>query len=245
MNGQTSEAELGSEGVAGRPTATPLGVIEEWLGPLAGRQLLDVGCGRGALARALTERGAQVTGIDPSAAALEDARVALPGATFMEATAEKLPFPSAAFDGVVLLNSLHHVPLDAMEAALAEGARVSRGALLVVEPLAEGPFFEAMRPVEDETAIRHAAQDAIARFVASGAAEKVKSIDFEDERRYPDVDAFLAKIVAVDPARAEAAARLRPEVEALMGKWGTPEAKGLRLNQPHRAVLLRLASAAS
>lgn len=47
-----------------------------------------------------------------------------------------------------------------MDRSLAEAARVIRpgGLLIVMEPLAEGGFFDALRIVEDETAVRVAAQ---------------------------------------------------------------------------------------
>ncbi|MFG1394817.1 class I SAM-dependent methyltransferase [Xanthobacter agilis] len=222
-----------------RPAGSALALIEDWLGPLAGRLFLDVGCGRGALAKALTARGAQVVGIDPATDAIEAARAAVPEARFDVGGAEALPYPSGSFDAVLLLNSFHHVPQHLMAAALAQALRVGRGPLLVIEPLAEGPFFEAMRPVEDETVIRHAAQAAIADFVAQGRASILRDHVFDDVRRFSGVDAFLDKIVAVDPARAEAARRLRGEVAALMARWGTPEEGGVRLVQPHRAVLLQ------
>lgn len=223
---------------ARRPAGSALALIDDWLGPLAGRLFLDVGCGRGALAKALTARGAQVVGIDPAVEAIEAARAAVPEARFDAGGAEALPYPAGHFDAVLLLNSFHHVPQHLMAAALAGTLRVSRGPLLVIEPLAEGPFFEAMRPVEDETVIRHAAQAAIADCVAQGRAIIARDHVFDDVRRFSGVDAFLDKIVAVDPARAEAAQRLRGEVAALMARWGTPEDGGVRLDQPHRAVLL-------
>ena len=41
-----------------------LGLIEEAAGGLAGKRVLDVGCGGGILAESMAARGAQVTGID-------------------------------------------------------------------------------------------------------------------------------------------------------------------------------------
>ncbi|MFG1392997.1 class I SAM-dependent methyltransferase [Xanthobacter agilis] len=231
--------QAGQKGAgAPRVAGSPLAVIEAWLAPVEGRRLLDVGCGRGALARHLVARGARVCGVDPLGAAVAEARAGVPEAEFLETGAEALPFAAGSFDGAVLLNSLHHVPLPLMAAALDAVLRVSAGPVLVIEPLAEGPFFEAMRPVEDETDLRAAAQAAIARHVSEGRAAIVREHTFDDVRRFPDVDAFLAKIVAVDPGRAAAAARLRGAVEARMAQWGTRDGDGIRLDQPHRAVLL-------
>lgn len=221
-----------------RPAMTPLAVIEAWLSPLAGRHILDVGCGGGALARALIGLKASVCGVDPLAEAVRAAAETVPGATFRVAGGEALPFADRSFDAVILQNSFHHVPATLMPAALAEALRVSRGPVLIIEPLAEGPFFEAMRPVEDETAMRHAAQQAIAACAGLGQAIIARELVFEDVRHFSGVDAFLARIVAVDPSRAEAARRLRPQVETLLTRWGTPEAAGIRLSQPHRVVLL-------
>jgi len=51
------------------------------------RRVLDVGCGAGPLARALTEAGFDVTGVDPSAALLEFACATAPKARFLQASA--------------------------------------------------------------------------------------------------------------------------------------------------------------
>ncbi|MFG1480765.1 methyltransferase domain-containing protein [Xanthobacter sp. V4C-4] len=235
--GGPSLAPFGAGGA--RPPATGLALIEAWLAPLDGRAVLDVGCGGGALAQALTARGARVIGIDPSSEAVAAARRAAPGAVFEVAVAQALPFAAESVDAAVFVNSLHHVPVAAMGVALAEALRVSRGPVVVIEPLAEGPFFEALRPVEDETAVRQAAQAAIAALLASGGAVLAGGGDYDEVRRFAGVDAFLDKVVSVDPARADAARRLRPQVEALMRRWGRPEAAGLRLDQPHRVHLLR------
>lgn len=197
---------------ARRPQGTALEVIEDWLGPLAGKSILDIGCGDGALARALTARGARVHGIDPGAEAIAAARAAVPGASFTEVGAEALPFADASFDAAIFLNSLHHVPGELMAAALGAALRVSRGPVLVVEPLAEGSYFEVLRPVEDETAIRALAQEALSACLAGGAARLAGRLDYDDVRHVPGVDDFLARAVAVDPARRAAAERQRMTV---------------------------------
>ncbi|MDX1609670.1 MAG: bifunctional 2-polyprenyl-6-hydroxyphenol methylase/3-demethylubiquinol 3-O-methyltransferase UbiG, partial [Halofilum sp. (in: g-proteobacteria)] len=51
-----------------------LGWIEARAGGLAGKRVLDVGCGGGILAEALARRGATVVGIDLAGEALEVAR---------------------------------------------------------------------------------------------------------------------------------------------------------------------------
>lgn len=221
-----------------RPVGVTLDIIAAEIGPLEGLSILDVGCGGGGLARALRAKGAKVTGVDPQEAALAIARTRAPEADFRQAGAEALPFPDASFDRVVFLNSLHHVPVPLMGAALKEAVRVCKGPVLVVEPLAEGPFFRAMLPVEDETSIRAAAQAAIAATVGSGALKRLASGEYDDVRRFADADAFLAMIVAVDPARAATAARERDRVVQLVAQEGAPTEGGVLLPQPHRFDVL-------
>ena len=75
-----------SEGIEGLERAgvegDPLGILPrllELLGDVAGRRLLDAGCGEGYLSRVLAGRGAQVTGIDISPRLIELARGKDPG----------------------------------------------------------------------------------------------------------------------------------------------------------------------
>jgi ubiquinone/menaquinone biosynthesis C-methylase UbiE len=80
-------------------------LILELLGDVSSRDILDVGCGDGALAVELCKRGARVTGVDSSDRMIEAARVraAQHGAdvVFNVAGAEHLPFPPESFDIVV------------------------------------------------------------------------------------------------------------------------------------------------
>ncbi|SEP20146.1 Methyltransferase domain-containing protein [Methylobacterium sp. UNC300MFChir4.1] len=221
-----------------------LTLIRESLAPLAGKRVVDIGCGAGTLARRLVDAGARVTGIDPGAEALARARAAVPEARFEAATGEALPFPDASFDGAVMLNSLHHVPDPA--AALAEAARVLApgGLLVVVEPLAEGSFFDALRPIEDETAIRAAAQDAIAAALARGAYACRRDATITRRERFDSLDAFLARVSAVDPAREATIRDRRSVVEEAFLKAAACEADGqFGLVQPLRIHVLEPAAA--
>ena len=93
------------------------------LGRLRGARVLDVGCGTGALAAALTERAhARVWGVEPSEAMLAVARTRVPrGVGLRPGRAERLPFRDAWFDAVVLSLVVHLLD---RPAALAEAARV-------------------------------------------------------------------------------------------------------------------------
>jgi len=82
---------------------------------LAGKSVLDVGCGGGILSEAMAALGAAVTGIDMSAAALGVARLHLGESRlqveYRQATAEQFAATHAdRFDVVTCLELLEHVP---------------------------------------------------------------------------------------------------------------------------------------
>lgn len=81
------------------------------LGDVAGRRILDAGCGSGPTSVALTQRGAEVCGLDVSTAMVELARRALPEIDLrVHDLAEPLPWDDAAFDAVVASLVLHYLP---------------------------------------------------------------------------------------------------------------------------------------
>ncbi len=83
--------------------------------PLAGRTILDVGCGGGILAEAMARRGGQVTGIDMAEGALQAARLHRLESglevDYLQTTAEELAEERAgSFDVVTCMELLEHVP---------------------------------------------------------------------------------------------------------------------------------------
>src|SRR6185369_5098060 len=173
-------------------TRSPRDVLDEIL-PVGDPVVVDVGCGDGSLVRHLARRGAHVVGAEVGAEPLARARAHDPVADerYEQAGAQALPLADGAADVVVFANSLHHVPGDLLDTALAEAARVLRpgGLLYVQEPLAEGPYFELLRPVDDETAVRAAAEAALARAVRRGLRQEHR-ITFADEVVHPDFASF-------------------------------------------------------
>src|SRR5579872_1873757 len=67
-------------------------------GVRAGAGVLDVGCGTGLASAPFAANGYAVTGVDRSPSMLEKARAAIPEGTFVEGSAESLPFPNERFD---------------------------------------------------------------------------------------------------------------------------------------------------
>jgi SAM-dependent methyltransferase len=94
------------------------------LRPLAGKALLDAGCGSGQAAADAAASGASVSGIDASEPLLEIARQRTPSGDFQVGDIEALPFGDGSFDAVTAFNAIQYAtdPL----AAVAELARVCR-----------------------------------------------------------------------------------------------------------------------
>ncbi len=91
----------------------------EWIArqaPLAGRQVLDVGCGGGILAEAMARQGAEVLGIDLATKSLKVAQLhalesGLANVAYREVAVEALAAERpASFDVVTCMEMLEHVP---------------------------------------------------------------------------------------------------------------------------------------
>jgi 2-polyprenyl-3-methyl-5-hydroxy-6-metoxy-1,4-benzoquinol methylase len=91
----------------------------------AGKRILDLGCGQGALARTLKRHFPQfeVHGCDVSAAQLARAN-ALGGGVLYRPCATRLPYDDDYFDGVFVMDVLEHV--DDAETFIAEVCRILR-----------------------------------------------------------------------------------------------------------------------
>lgn len=102
----------------------------------SGCSLLDVGCGDGKLAQSLLKKrpDLQIEGVDVRVRA----KTCLPVKAF---DGINLPYPAASFDGVMLVDVLHHTrdPLPLLQ----EAVRVSRRWLVVKDHVLAGPAAAA------------------------------------------------------------------------------------------------------
>jgi ubiquinone biosynthesis O-methyltransferase len=99
-------------------------IVGDW----RGTAVLDLGCGGGFMAVALAERGARVTGIDPSESAIAAARRHAEEHNweidYQVSGGESLPFGDSVFDVVVCVDVLEHV--EDIQRVLSEVRRVLR-----------------------------------------------------------------------------------------------------------------------
>jgi len=167
---------------------------------LAGAEVLDLGCGVGSLARRIAkESGAlSVTAIDVDSTQIERAIKKGGDVNYLTATAKALPLAAASLDAIVMMKSLHHVPISEMDAAFGEMARVLRsgGQVYICEPAYKGAFNDILRLFHDEGTVRAAAIDAIKRAEA-GPFEIVQTSEYLLKPTFQNLDDFRGKVMNV------------------------------------------------
>ena len=213
--------------------------------PLQGQRVLDIGCGSGGLVRFMTREGARVTGLEASENQLKRAlgADAAGDEDYISGVGEDLPFPDRSFDAVIFFNSLHHVPVEHQGTALAEALRVlkSGGEVYVLEPLAEGAFFEMMRPVEDETDVRASAYATLLAAANSAAVSEHRELSYEAPLNYESFEACQKEIIAADESRRPAVEAMNPQLREAFESAAKFEDGLYRFASPSRLNLLRKA----
>lgn len=166
---------------------------------VAGKRIVDAGCGEGGLARALVERGAEVIALEPDPVQAATNRDELEGGaiSFFEVGAEAMPVDDGCVDGVIFSMSLHHVPIALMGEALGEAKRVLKpgGFLYVLEPEAGGSYTEMAKPFHDETAERRAAKSALTGLTAD-AFRSHEEVRFVARYTFDDFETFVRGVTA-------------------------------------------------
>lgn len=221
--------------------ADELALLDAAVG-LRGRRVLDLGCGRGAASRQIAGYGADVIGIDPDPTEIEMA-IAAARATespvrFIAGVIGDVGLADASFDLVVMLKSLHHVPVAQMDDILRVIAEklVPGGLLFVSEPVFAGPFNEIMRLFHDEQRVRAEAVAALGRVVADG------HLTLRDERivlsavSFSSFEDFESRMMRLPTLKREIAGTLRAEIKDC---WERVTARhGMKFDRPMRLSLL-------
>ena len=115
--------------------------------PLSCRRVLEVGCGRGELARALADRGHEVSAVDLSPEMIRVARERTPGARRVVYVCGDFmgdALGAETFDGVVSAATLHHMPLEAAVARMAELVRPA-GVLVIHDVRSDAGVWDLLR----------------------------------------------------------------------------------------------------
>ena len=168
--------------------------------PLQGADIVELGCGAAALARALLRRfaGSRVTGLEVDERQhAKNLAAPAEGLLFLAAGAQAIPLPDGRFDLALMLKSLHHVPRPLMAQALAEAARVLKpgGHLYVSEPVYAGTLNDIIKLYNDEREVRDAAQAALDQALQGSHWEQAADIRFEMPMHFADFTSFEQKMM--------------------------------------------------
>ena len=164
-------------------------------------RVLELGCGRAEFTRALAARfpASRITAMEVDAIQhAKNLAAERPGnVAFAAGSADAIPLPAASVDVVLMLKSLHHVPVERMDAALAEIARVlvPGGFAYFSEPIYAGEFNAIMSLFHDERAVREAAFAALVRAVATGRFELVAERFWQARRRFAGFAEFDERMI--------------------------------------------------
>ena len=225
-----------------REVDTDLAMLERLVEP-TGKDVVDIGCGGGWLVRELVDLGARAVGVEISEAQLAAAVAHDSGkdGRYLVGRGEDLPLEDATMDAAVFMRTLHHVAPADQTAALHEAARVLRpgGVVYVVEPLAEGDYFELVSMVEDEVEVREAAQRAL-RDAAGAGLHRQTTVEYEVAMTISSIAALRVRVVSVDPDRAAVFDAVEEQLGHALARLGEPGAAPgeRRFLQPMRADLL-------
>jgi SAM-dependent methyltransferase len=226
---------------------TDLSVLERLIKP-GRKDVVDIGCGGGALVRGLTALGARVVGIEISEEQLAPAlaRDGGSGARYLVGRAQELPLPDESADVAIFMRTLHHVPAADLTRALREARRVLRadGLVYVAEPLPQGDYFALTSLIENELEARTAARQALAQAELAGL-DRVTTVDYDVRLCIPGLAAYRARIVSVDSVRAAIFDTRHAAIAEAFERLGEPgDEPGERcFLQPTRTEVLRPSAA--
>lgn len=210
--------------------------------PFDGARVLELGCGRAEKTRLLAETGRPREIIALEVDQIQHAKNLqandLPTVCFAQGGAEAIPAEDASVDIVLMFKSLHHVPVDLMDQALGEIARVLRpgGLAWISEPVYAGDLNEVFRLFHDEKVVREAAFAATCRAVSAGCLELQEQLFFNTRSFFESFEQFDSRMIRVTHSNHQLSPELYAAVRERFNSFMTPE--GATFINPQRVDLL-------
>jgi len=217
-------------------------IIDEYLA-LDDKHILELGCGRAELTRAIATagQGRQVLAleVDEIQHALHQQIKDLDNVTFRLAGAEDIPLDDESVDVVFMFKSLHHVPMDLMAQSFDEIARVLKpgGLAWISEPVFAGDFNEILRLFHDEQRVREAAFGAVSDAVRSGQFKLADEIFFNSPMQFENFADFEERIIGATHTDHQLSPELYEQVRARFERHMC--ADGAHFKMPIRVDLLQ------
>jgi SAM-dependent methyltransferase len=206
---------------------------------------LELGCGTALTTRRLAETfpSLRISAMEVDRIQHDRNRLIddLPNVDFRFGGAQSIDLDDESVDAVIMLKSLHHVPMDAMADALTEIARVLRrgGLAYISEPVYAGPFNEILRLFNDEKVVREAAFNALRQCVESGQLDLHGEIHFNTKTSFQGFGEFEQRIIGATHSEFDIDdalhARIREAFSAHLDQEGQATfLSPLRLNLLHK-----------
>ena len=213
--------------------------------PFDGASVLELGCGKAEKTRMLAETGRLKEIVALEVDDIQHQRnlqiTDLPNVHFRHGGAEAIPADDDSFDLVLMFKSLHHVPMEHMDTALGEIARVLKpgGLAWISEPVFAGDLNEVFRLFHDEKIVREAAFAAIRKAVDDGRLRLEKQLFFNTRSFFESFDQFDRRMIQVTHTSHRLAPELYQRVKEKFESYLTLE--GATFLSPQRVDLLRKA----
>ena len=209
---------------------------------LDGKSVLDIGCGSGDLVRYIGANGGIAFGLECNWGRFREILSAtrISRETYIQGVGQNLPFRDNTFDVITFFSSLHHIPKAQIYTSLVEAARVSKsdGIVYVAEPLSQGPIYEMLLPVDDETEVRLEAEYEITRVPDSILLQNQVHY-YIDNYYYKNFESMCKEILSVSPDRSKRLSEVEEYMHELFRKFGVQEDSGWRFEQPMRVNILK------
>ena len=211
--------------------------------PFDGARVLELGCGKAEKTRSLAETGRVAEILALEVDAIQHVRnlqvTDLPNVRFAHGGAEAIPAEDNAFDIVIMLKSLHHVPVAHMDTALSEIVRVLKpgGLAWISEPVFAGELNEIMRLFHDEKIVREAAFAAVCRAVEDGRLLLKEERFFNTRSLFDSFEQFDARMIRVTHSNHALSPELYREVQEKFAAHLTPD--GATFLNPQRVDVLQ------
>ncbi len=211
--------------------------------PFDAARVLELGCGRAEKTRLLAETGRPREIVALEVDNIQHARnleiTDLPTVSFRHGGAEAIPADDNSVDIVLMFKSLHHVPMEHMDRAMSEIARVLKpgGMAWISEPVYAGDLNEVFRLFHDEKTVREAAFAAICRAVEEGRLLLEKELFFNTRSFFENFAQFNQRMIQVTHSNHRLSPALYQQVREKFESYLTPE--GAIFLNPQRVNLLR------
>lgn len=229
------------------PTPPLSTTLEQVLGCLAFpdyQQVLELGCGRGETIRQLAARYPQVrflaSDVDRQAWQWNLQQPTPPNLQFHLAGAQQIDLADGSLQGVLMIKSLHHVPVADMLPCLREIHRVlvAGGLACLIEPVYAGPFNEVLRLFHDEQEVRKRAAAAIEGVIEEQRFRRVRQVMYHVRRHFRNFDDYENQVMQVSHSDFQIDAAKRAAVQARFMQYADADGSTTFLT-PHRLDLLQ------